>query len=266
MSTSSSLARWTMMSAASCSVASIISPCTSIPAAASWSTAFWDYLSFPDVNVVFGGSNPECGAGADVGRDDVPAGDVRRCTGAQGRNRSLRRGRAVLSWATYPASLVPEPRSAVSDDTSSQVVQATVRAGGGQRALHRSPQRYPPRRRDQHRRPAAGHRGGQPRRRLRSESAFAMLVGVAPLPASSGRTHRHRLNRGGDRQADAALLPHRVLPAALGRTCPRLRRTPHRPGMSKKEIIRCLKRYIAREAYTALLNPDPTAKDQRRAD
>ena len=41
--------------------------------------------------------------------------------------------------------------------------------------------------------------------RLRSESAFAMLVGVAPLPASSGRTHRHRLNRGGDRQANAAL-------------------------------------------------------------
>jgi transposase len=41
--------------------------------------------------------------------------------------------------------------------------------------------------------------------RLRSEAAFAMLCGVAPLPASSGRTHRHRLNRGGDRQANAAL-------------------------------------------------------------
>jgi transposase len=41
--------------------------------------------------------------------------------------------------------------------------------------------------------------------RLRSEAAFAMLCGAAPLPASSGRTHRHRLNRGGDRQANAAL-------------------------------------------------------------
>ena len=94
---------------------------------------------------------------------------------------------------------------------------------------------------------------GQNPERLRSEAAFAMLCGVAPLPASSGRTHRHRLNRGGDRQANAAL--YRVVLCRL-RWDPRTqaymqRRTAQ--GMTKKEIIRCLKRYIAREIYTALL-------------
>lgn len=88
--------------------------------------------------------------------------------------------------------------------------------------------------------------------RLRSEAAFAMLCGVAPLPASSGQTQRHRLNRGGDRQANRAL--HM---AAIGRM-----RTDERTmayvakktaeGRSKREIIRCIKRYIAREAYPLL--------------
>nr|WP_246113671.1 IS110 family transposase [Streptomyces montanus] len=62
--------------------------------------------------------------------------------------------------------------------------------------------------------------------RMRSERAFAHLAGVAPIPASSGRTHRHRLNRGGDRAANNAL-HHRAGPDALRRTHPRLRRTPH---------------------------------------
>ena len=92
--------------------------------------------------------------------------------------------------------------------------------------------------------------------RLRSEAAFAMLCGVAPLPASSGRTLRHRINRGGDRQANAAL--YRIVLCRL-RWDPRThayaeRRTAQ--GLSKKEIIRCLKRYIAREVYTALLTPN----------
>ena len=89
--------------------------------------------------------------------------------------------------------------------------------------------------------------------RLRSEAAFAMLTGAAPLPASSGRTDRHRLNRGGDRQANAAL--YRVVCCRL-RWDPRTRAYAERrttQGLSKKEIIRCLKRYIAREIYTALL-------------
>ena len=94
--------------------------------------------------------------------------------------------------------------------------------------------------------------------RLRSEAAFAMLCGAAPLPASSGRTVRHRLNRGGDRQANCALF--RIALSRL-RWDPRTRAYAARrttEGLSKTETIRCLKRYIAREIYTALLNrPDP---------
>ena len=88
--------------------------------------------------------------------------------------------------------------------------------------------------------------------RLRSEAAFAMLCGAAPLPASSGRTNRHRLNRGGDRQANAAL--YRIVLTRL-RHDPRTRAYAERrttEGLSKKEIIRCLKRYVAREIYDAL--------------
>ena len=93
--------------------------------------------------------------------------------------------------------------------------------------------------------------------RLRSEAAFAMLCGAAPLPASSGRTHRHRLNRGGDRQANAAL--YRIVLCRL-RWDPRTRAYAQRrttEGMSKPEIIRCLKRYIAREIYTILIPTTP---------
>lgn len=92
--------------------------------------------------------------------------------------------------------------------------------------------------------------------RLRSEAAFAMLCGAAPIPASSGRTHRHRLNRGGDRQANAAL--HRVVLCRL-RWDPRTRAYAERrtkEGLSKKEIIRCLKRYIARELYQIITTND----------
>lgn len=100
---------------------------------------------------------------------------------------------------------------------------------------------------------------GENPHRLRSEAAFAMLCGAAPLPASSGRTHRHRLNRGGDRQANAAL--YRIVLCRL-RWDPRTRAYAHRrttEGMSKKEIIRCLKRYIARDIYRALLTPHDAA-------
>lgn len=88
--------------------------------------------------------------------------------------------------------------------------------------------------------------------RLHSEAAFSMLCGVAPLPASSGKTRRHRLNRGGDRDANCAL--YRIAMCRL-RWNPRTRaysdqRT--KQGLSKKEIIRCLKRYIAREIFPIL--------------
>lgn len=88
--------------------------------------------------------------------------------------------------------------------------------------------------------------------RLRCEASFAALCGVAPVPASSGVTNRHRLSRGGDRQANRAL--HMIAVCRL-RYCERTiayaqRRTAE--GLSKKDILRCLKRYIAREVYAAL--------------
>jgi len=93
---------------------------------------------------------------------------------------------------------------------------------------------------------------GQNTDRLRSEGAFAMLCGVAPIPASSGKTRRHRLNRGADRQANAAI--YRVVLSRmrwdLGTQAYVQRRTTE--GLSKKEIIRCLKRLIARELYYVL--------------
>ena len=92
--------------------------------------------------------------------------------------------------------------------------------------------------------------------RITSEAAFAMLCGAAPLPASSGRTHRHRLNRGGDRQANAAL--YRIVLSRL-RHDPATRAYAQRrtaEGKSKKEIIRCLKRYVAREIYRILTAND----------
>jgi transposase len=88
--------------------------------------------------------------------------------------------------------------------------------------------------------------------RMRSEAGFAMLCGVAPLPASSGQTTRHRLNRGGDRGANSALHMATVCRMRLD---PRTRAYVARrraDGLSKREIIRCLKRYIAREVFQLL--------------
>jgi transposase len=94
--------------------------------------------------------------------------------------------------------------------------------------------------------------------RLRSEAAFAHLCGVAPIPASSGRRDRHRLNRGGNRSANAAL--YRIAVVRI-RHDPRTdeyitRRTAQ--GLQKKDIIRCLKQYIAREVYRALTSVNIT--------
>lgn len=88
--------------------------------------------------------------------------------------------------------------------------------------------------------------------RLRNEGAFAQLCGVAPLPASSGKTVRHRLNRGGDRAANNALwiiTIGRMARDAKTRDYVNRRTTE---GKTKKEIIRCLKRYIAREIFPVL--------------
>jgi len=89
--------------------------------------------------------------------------------------------------------------------------------------------------------------------RLRSEAAFARLCGVAPLPASSGKTtNRHRLNRSGDRQANQALW--RIVMTRM-RFDPRTRAYVDRrtkEGLSKREVMRVLKRYVAREIYRFL--------------
>jgi transposase len=93
--------------------------------------------------------------------------------------------------------------------------------------------------------------------RVRSEAAFAKMCGACPIPAGSGRTNgRHRLYRGGNRQANAAL--YRAVIVRMRWHQPTIdyvtRRTAQ--GLSKREIIRCLKRYLAREIYRRL---PPTA-------
>ena len=93
---------------------------------------------------------------------------------------------------------------------------------------------------------------GQNAERIRDEAAFAHLCGVAPIPASSGKTSRHRLNFGGDRQANAALY---LIAVCRLRYCQRTRAYAARrtaEGRSKRDILRCLKRYIAREIFNAL--------------
>jgi transposase len=88
--------------------------------------------------------------------------------------------------------------------------------------------------------------------RVRSEAAFASLAGVSPIPASSGNTTRHRLNRGGDRQLNRALdVIARVRMVSDARTRAYVdRRTAE--GRTTLEIRRSLKRYIARELFKAL--------------
>jgi transposase len=89
--------------------------------------------------------------------------------------------------------------------------------------------------------------------RLRSEAGFSMLCGASPLQASSGKVTRHRLNPGGDRQANAAL--HRIVLVRLAWDQATrdyaTRRTAQ--GKSKRDIIRCLKRYVAREVYRVMI-------------
>jgi transposase len=90
---------------------------------------------------------------------------------------------------------------------------------------------------------------GDNRGRIHSEAAFAKMCGACPIPASSGQTDQHRLNRGGNRQANAALYRvvinrlrwHEATKAYVARR--------RGEGLSKRDIIRCLKRFVAREVY-----------------
>lgn len=87
---------------------------------------------------------------------------------------------------------------------------------------------------------------------MSSEASFASLCGASPVEASSGKVVRHRLNRGGNRDANRAL--HMICMVRMGmdrRTQEYVaRRTAE--GKSKREILRCLKRYVAREVYRVL--------------
>ncbi|MCZ2819737.1 IS110 family transposase [Modestobacter sp. VKM Ac-2977] len=99
--------------------------------------------------------------------------------------------------------------------------------------------------------------------RLVSEQAFAALCGASPVQASSGNTHRHRLNRGGDRQANSALW--RIVLVRMKTHPPTrdyvTRRTAE--GLAKRDIMRCLKRYVAREIYHHISPTPPAAATLR---
>ena len=94
--------------------------------------------------------------------------------------------------------------------------------------------------------------------RMGTEASFAALCGASPIQASSGQRVRHRLNRGGNRHANNALW--RITTTRM-RTDARTQQYVARrraEGKNKREIIRCLKRHIAREVYRLLTNPPPT--------
>jgi transposase len=91
--------------------------------------------------------------------------------------------------------------------------------------------------------------------RCRNDAAFAALAGASPIPASSGRTIRYRLNRGGDRQLNRA--PHDIV-LTRWRVCPHTHAyiaKRRAQGKTDNEIRRQLKRYIARELYRTLNTP-----------
>jgi transposase len=94
--------------------------------------------------------------------------------------------------------------------------------------------------------------------RIRTEAAFAMLSGTAPVPVSSGRTDRHRLNRLGDRQLNRAL--HTIAVNRMRHHPPTRAYAERRKaeGKTDKEIRRCIKRYLARHLYRTLTNPTPS--------
>ena len=91
--------------------------------------------------------------------------------------------------------------------------------------------------------------------RIPSEASFASICGVSPIPASSGKTDRHRLNRGGNRQANKAL--HMIAVSRMSgdeRTLAYMAKRKS-DGKTKREAMRCLKRFIAREVYSTLRHP-----------
>ena len=94
--------------------------------------------------------------------------------------------------------------------------------------------------------------------RMHSEASFAALCGTSPVQASSGQTTRHRLNRGGNRQANNALWRIATTRMRYDQTTINYTHRRQAEGKNRREIIRCLKRHIAREIYHLLTNPPRT--------
>jgi transposase len=97
--------------------------------------------------------------------------------------------------------------------------------------------------------------------RIHTEGGFAALCGVAPIPASSGKTDRHRLSRGGDRQANRALYLIVCSRLASDPATRAYRDRRRAQGLSNPEIIRCLKRYLARHIYKTLTSTNTRQED-----
>ena len=102
--------------------------------------------------------------------------------------------------------------------------------------------------------------------RMRSEASFAALCGTSPIEASSGRTVRHRLNRSGNRLANNALWRIAMVRLRCDERSIDYARRRRAEGKTRREIVRCLKRHIAREIYRLLTDPPPVPKgaDLRR--
>ena len=102
--------------------------------------------------------------------------------------------------------------------------------------------------------------------RLQSEASFAALCGTSPVEASSGKTTRHRLNQGGNRQANHALWRIAMVRLSTDADTRAYAQRRQTEGKTRRETIRCLKRYIAREVHQLLTNPHPaTATNNLRA-
>lgn len=96
--------------------------------------------------------------------------------------------------------------------------------------------------------------------RIRSKAAFAALTGVAPIPASSGKTNRHRLNRGGDRRANSAIHTIALVRMSCDNRTKAYIKKKTTEGKTTLEAIRCLKRQLANELFRTITNP-PTVPD-----
>lgn len=91
--------------------------------------------------------------------------------------------------------------------------------------------------------------------RIKSEAALAKMCGVCPIPASSGKTNRMRLNRGGNRQANAAVYRVAIVRMRDDEQTKAYAARRTAEGKSRREIVRCVKRYIVREVYRHLCVP-----------